>query len=177
MPRIHPLLAHSIRPIAILLLAAGLLFYQAQPAAAAHPCDPPNVIPGPVCNMDHFRGAPPRQIPEGWTEFVIYGDPAFIQDVDTYWGPPALRIWSSGGTFKAGIYTHVGTTPGTGYRASIAWGAPNAPETFGRQLGIDPTGGSDPNSPNIVWGPMHWGPGRVLTYPPPDVNIDVRANM
>ena len=22
---------------------------------------------------------------------------------------------------------------------------------------------------------MHWGPGRILNYPPPDVNIDVRA--
>jgi hypothetical protein len=22
---------------------------------------------------------------------------------------------------------------------------------------------------------MHWGEGRILNYPPPDVNIDVRA--
>ncbi|MEZ4557255.1 MAG: hypothetical protein R2854_12535 [Caldilineaceae bacterium] len=27
----------------------------------------------------------------------------------------------------------------------------------------------------MVWGPMHWGPARILNYPPPDVNIDVRA--
>lgn len=132
-------------------------------------------MPQSVCNFDSFRGSPPRQIPNGWQEFIIYGDPTFMQDVDTYWGPPSLRIWSNGGTFKVGLYTQVEVTPGAGYRASIAWGAPNAPETFGRQLGIDPTGGTDPGSPNIVWGRMHWGPGRILNYPPPDVNIDVRA--
>ena len=86
---------------------------------------------------------------------------------------PSLMI--RGSTFKAGIYTQVPATPGAGYRASIAWGAPTPPELFGRQLGIDPTGGTDPNSPNIIWGPMHWGEGRILNYPPPDVNIDVRA--
>lgn len=161
-------------------LALLLSFYLVEglgltPVYAAHPCDPPNLIPAHVCNFDSFRGAPPRQIPNGWTEFIIYGDPTFMQDEDTYWGPPSLRIWSNGGTFKVGIYTQVEVTPGAGYRASLAWGAPNAPETFGRQLGIDPTGGTDPNSPNIVWGPMHWGPGRILNYPPPDVNIDVKA--
>jgi hypothetical protein len=27
----------------------------------------------------------------------------------------------------------------------------------------------------VIWGPIHFGDGRVLNYPPPDVNIDVRA--
>ncbi len=157
------------------MAAACLLLLAARPASASEPCNPPNVIPQPVCDMDSFYGSPPRQIPNGWTEFILSGDPTFMQDVDTFWGPPSLRIWSSGGTFKAGIYTQVPVTPGAGYRASIAWGAPNAPETFGRQLGIDPTGGTDPNSPTVIWGPMHWGPGRILNYPPPDVNIDVLA--
>lgn len=166
---------HLIRAILVLSVLFGMALLNAQPVHAQHPCDPPNIIPGHVCNMDRFHGAEPRQIPEGWSEFVLAGDPAYVQDVDTFWGPPSLRIWSSGGTFKAGIYTHVNVSPGAGYRASIAWGAPTSPETFGRQLGIDPTGGSDPNSPNVIWGPMHWGPGRILNYPPPDVNIDVRA--
>lgn len=163
------------------LLIFGLVFAclaviaSPAPLLASEPCNPPNVIPQSVCDMDSFYGSPPRQIPNGWTEFVLAGDPTYMQDVDTYWGPPSLRIWSSGGTFKAGIHTQVPVTPGAGYRASIAWGAPNAPETFGRQLGIDPTGGTDPNGPTVIWGPMHWGPGRILNYPPPDVNIDVRA--
>ena len=158
-----------------LLIGVGLFFFLGQSVWASEPCNPPNIIPQSVCDMDSFHGSSPRQVPNGWTEFILEGDPTYMQDVDTFWGPPSLRIWSSGGTFKAGIFTQVNVTPGAGYRASIAWGAPNAPETFGRQLGIDPTGGTDPNSPNVIWGPMHWGPGRILNYPPPDVNIDVRA--
>ena len=153
----------------------SLIFLPAKPVLASDPCNPPNVIPQSVCDMDSFHGSPPRQVPDGWTDFMLSGDADFTQESDTYWGPPSLMIRNSGGTFKGGIFTQVQVTPGQGYRASCAWGAPNAPDQFGRQLGIDPTGGTDPNSPNIVWGPMHWGPGRILNYPPPDVNIDVKA--
>ena len=67
-------------------------------------------------------------------------------------------------------------TPGNGYRASIAWGAPNDPGNFGRQLGIDPTGGTDPNGAGVVWGPIHFGDGRFLNYAPGEgPNIDVKA--
>lgn len=156
-------------------IGIGIVLGAARPAAASEPCNPPNVIPQSVCDMDSFRDGAPGAIPNGWNEFILSGSPAYMQDSDTFWGPPSLRIWSDGGTFKAGIYTQVPVTPGAGYRASIAWGAPNVPDKFGRQLGIDPTGGTDPNSPTVIWGPMHWGPGRILNYPPPDVNIDVRA--
>ena len=152
-----------------------LILLNPTPIRASEPCNPPNVIPRSVCDMDNFRGSPPRQIPEGWNEFILAGDPEFAIASDTFWGPPSLRIRSIGGTFKVGIYTQVSVSPGTGYRASISWGAPNSPETFGRQLGIDPTGGTDPNAPSVIWGPMHWGPGRILNYPPPDVNIDVKV--
>jgi hypothetical protein len=129
-----------------------------------------------VCDFDAFYGSPPRQIPQGWQPFIIYGDLTYMQDVDTFFGPPSLRMWSNGGTFKAGISTQVRVTPGNGYRASIAWGGPNDPDNFGRQLGIDPTGGTDPNSPSVIWGPMHFGPGRFLNYPPGEgPNIDVKA--
>lgn len=159
-----------------LCLLGGMLALDAQPLyAGSEPCNPPNVIPQPVCDFDSFYGSPPRQLPNGWTEFIFSGDPTFMQDVDTYWGPPSLRIWSNGSSFEVGIYTQVGVTPGAGYRASIAWGAPNKPSSFGRQLGIDPTGGTDPRSPNVIWGPEHFGEGRILNYPPPDVNIDVKA--
>lgn len=114
------------------------------------------------------------QLPVGWNAFVLYGNPEFIQDEHTYFGGYNLTIASTS-PFKAGIYTQVAVTPGAGYRASISWGAPNQPDLFGRQLGIDPTGGADPNAPTVIWGPMHWGEGRILNYPPPDVNIDVRA--
>ena len=141
---------------------------------AQHGCDPGNLIPN--CNFDTFYGSPPRQLPQGWVAFVLRGDLTFMQDEDTLWGAPSLRMWSNGGTFVAGVYTQVsGVQPGIAYRASVGWAAPNEPDTFGRRLGIDPTGGTDPNAPTVVWGPMHRGPGRILNYPPPDVNIDVSA--
>jgi hypothetical protein len=153
------------------LLASTFVFAS---ASANHPCDPPNVIPSHVCNMDSFTGGRPMQLPVGWNAFVLYGNPEFIQDEHTFFGGYNLTIASTS-PFKAGIYTQVAVTPGAGYRASIAWGAPNQPDLFGRQLGIDPTGGVDPNAATVIWGPMHWGEGRILNYPPPDVNIDVRA--
>ena len=160
------------------LLLGILLSLSQSPVFASDPCNPPNQIPQPVCDMDSFHGDPPRQVPDGWSEFVLYGDPSFMNDPHSFFGSGTLRIWSSGGTFKAGIFTQVNVTPGAGYRASIGWGAPNAPDTFGRQLGIDPTGGTDPNSPNIIWGPMHWGEGRMLNYPVgqgPNVDVTARA--
>ncbi len=153
------------------LLLAGIF---ARPATASDLCNPPNVIPQLTCDMDAFTGSPPRQLPVGWNAFVLSGDPSFIEDHHTYFGGSNLTI-TGGAPFKAGIYTQVAVTPGAGYRASVAWGAPNQPDLFSRQLGLDPTGGTDPNAPTVIWGPMHWGEGRMLNYPPPDVNIDVKA--
>ena len=42
--------------------------------------------------MDTFHDAPPGQVPDGWTEFILSGNPSFAQDGDTFWGPPSLRI-------------------------------------------------------------------------------------
>ncbi len=172
--------SRSRQRLAATLLAFGLWATTAAPAHASDQCNPPNVIPQPVCDMDNPTGGYPRELPNGWTPFVLSGDVAYNVEsssggAHTFWGPPSLKMASSGGTFKAGIFTQVQVSPGAGYRASIAWGAPNAPDHFGRQLGIDPTGGTDPNSPQVIWGPMHFGEGRILNYPPPDVNIDVKA--
>ena len=160
--------------VASLAVGALLALATTYPALASDPCNPPNVIAQDVCDMDSFYGSPPRQLPVGWNAFVLSGDPNFYQDQHTFFGGSNLTIASTN-PFKAGIYTQVAVTTGAGYRASISWGAPNVPDLFGRQLGIDPTGGTDPTAPTVIWGPMHWGEGRILNYPPPDVNIDVRA--
>ncbi len=168
------------RPLIVTTALLAAAFWLPQPAFASHPCDPPNVIPQPVCDMQNPVGSPPRQVPSGWTPFVLAGDVWYnVETSDSgahsVFGAPSLRMHNSGGTFKAGIFTQVQVTPGAGYRASIGWGAPNHPSHFWRQLGIDPTGGTDPNSPTVIWGPSHVGDGRILNYPPPDVNIDVKA--
>lgn len=173
--------AHALRtPLLVTLISASLWMMTPSRLYASDPCNPPNVIPQPVCDMENPQGSPPHQLPAGWSPFVLSGDVSYSVETSagaahSFFGPPAIRMSNSGGTFKAGIYTQVEVNPGAGYRASISWGAPNAPDHFGRQLGIDPTGGTDPNSPTVIWGPIHFGDGRVLNYPPPDVNIDVRA--
>lgn len=146
-----------------------------RPVAAQHGCDPGNLIPN--CNFDTFVGGGSRQVPEGWTPFVLAGDLSYNQHADTYWGAPSLAMWSDGGTFVAGIYTQVGgLQPGATYRASMGWAAPTVPDAFGRRLGIDPTGGTDPNAPTVVWGPLHRGDGAFANNPNPGkVNLDVSA--
>ena len=147
-------------------------------AQAIDPCDPGNLIPN--CRFDSFEGSPPRQVPSGWSPFIVSGDLSYLQDSDTYWGPPSLRMWSNGGTFTAGLSTQVGgLQPGSTYVASWGWGGPNKPDLFGRKLGIDPTGGTDPLSPAVIWGPLHYGPGRILSYAGPysqdNPNVSVSA--
>lgn len=129
--------------------------------------------------MGNFVPVAQGQVPSGWTPYVLRGSLAMDPAVDTFWGAPSFRMWSDGDIFLAGIYTQVGgLTPGATYYASIGWGAPDPPDggNFGRRLGIDPTGGTDPNSPNVVWGPEWRGPGKVLNDSNPGYpNIDVSA--
>lgn len=149
------------------------------PAAASgpggHGCKEGNLIPN--CGFDTFYSHAVGQIPVGWNPFVLAGALAWDPSPDTYWGAPSLRMWSDGGTFVAGIFTQVGgLTPGIAYYASMGWGGPTEPDAFGRRLGIDPTGGTDPNAGTVVWGPMLRGPGKVLNDSNPGYpNIDVSA--
>lgn len=166
------------RMVAICLSLFGLQLAFTQVALASEPCDPPNIIPQPICDFDDFHGEPSHQIPNGFSPFVIYGDPSFMNDSHSFFGSGTLRIMSNNGSpLKAGIFTQVNVTPGAGYRASVVWAAPNAPtDAWGRQMGIDPTGGTDPNSSNVIWGPIHYGDGRITNRPPGEgPNLDVKA--
>ncbi len=162
-------------------LAAGIfllvvvLSWTVGPAQAQHGCTAGNILNN--CDFNNFVSTPFGSVPSGWTPFLLSGGASFTESSDTYFGAPSLQIWSDGGTFKAGIYQQVSNvTPGATYQASVGWSAPNEPNAFIRQLGIDPTGGTDPNAPTVVWGPSHVGPGRFGNYSTPgDPNIDVRT--
>jgi len=179
--RIVPTQSSGLRYVKLAAWLAALLLLVALPRnahAQEDPCGPGNLIWN--CRFDSFTGSPPTQVPAGWSPFVVSGSLTFVQDTDTFFGPPSLRMWSNGGTFTAGILTQVGDVqPGATYVASWGWGGPNDPDTFGRKLGIDPTGGTDPLSPNVIWGPLHYGPGRFLNYPgpysPDNPNVSVAA--
>ncbi len=160
--------------LAVLLLAG----IRPNPALAQEdPCGPGNLIWN--CRFDSFTGSPPRQVPSGWSPFIISGSLSFEQDNEGYTAP-ALRMWSDGDTFTAGVMTQVqGVQPGATYGASWGWGAPDDSyaDTFGRKLGIDPTGGVDPMSPNVVWGPTYYGIGRVMNNPGPNAPLNANLNV
>ena len=82
----------------------------------------------------------------------------------------SLRMWSDGYVFHAGVYTQVGgVQAGAAYRASLWFGSPDTPASAGsfqRRIGIDPTGGTDPTSPNVVWGSVGHGLGAHTELQP-----------
>jgi hypothetical protein len=73
-------------------------------------------------------------------------------------GNRAQNMWSSY-KFDAGIYQQIsGLVPGQGYGFDMAmvtyWRGPGYPDSDGtmvKQVGIDPTGGTDPTSSNVIW--------------------------
>ncbi len=131
-----------------------------------------------TCQMEESGG---DEIAVGWRTYKINGDPRIVND-DSHasnLGPGEIVMTPNGSdNYSAGAYTQVDVTEGKLYCASWHWGAPgpdNAPAHYSRTLGIDPYGGNDPNSSNVVWGNTHTGPARQLRYVPPDVNVDIKT--
>ena len=119
--------------------------------------------------MDHWQDGKRYQIPTGWGYFVLSGDLEFRPHEDTYWGAPALGMVSDGVPFTAGIYQQVQVTPGVVYQSDAGWGAVTDRD-FERKLGLDPTGGTDPRAPTVIWGPSEWG---INSWP--DLTVSARA--
>jgi len=73
-------------------------------------------------------------------------------------GIHSQRIWSDGTGFIAGVYQQVpGVIPGVAYKAWVDWAAVRSSGIdefiMGRKIGVDPYGGTDSRSPDIVWSP------------------------
>jgi len=122
-----------------------------------------------------FNKSFPGGVPEGWTRFDEVGSPAFDQSYDTPFDSTSLRIWSDGVPFTSGIYQQVSNvTPGTAYVAAIGWAPAQMNQERGegieRMLGIDPLGGTDSTSPNVVWGPVYSSKSRS-----PDLHVSAVA--
>ena len=152
-------------------LVLGLMSLSAG-AGARNPCQEPGNLTH-NCGFDHFedqwRGEKRLQVPQGWHYYILNGDIDFLPHADTYWGAPSLAIGSNGVPFTAGIYQQVQVTPGVVYQADAGWAAVMKPD-FERKLGLDPTGGTDPQAPSVVWGPAEWG---INSWP--DLTVSTRA--
>ncbi len=103
-----------------------------------------------------------------WKIFKVSGNARFsLHPVEGWPSGPSVWIQSDNAPFDAGIYQQVAVTPGTGYHFSIPFAvmALNAKhwqdgDQVNRRVGIDPFGGTDANSANIVWSPDFFGMGR-----------------
>ena len=152
------------------LLAVLLLLAIAAPAVHAQDicADPNNLTTN--CQFDTFDyGSLYGAVARGWvpfTEFAVEGSPPSFEreDVESP-AAPAQLIWSNGLPFTAGIYQQAQVTPGVAYVAAIGWapyasyddgGQRNSGQFIGRKVGIDPSGGTDPTSGEIVWSPEVW---------------------
>lgn len=102
-----------------------------------------------------------------WPQYDLADNESANGDVG---GSSSQYIHGDGIEFDAGIYQVVsGTQPGASYEFSVGWAAmlrdigggnnKKFDDVIMRQTGADPTGGTDPFSPNVVWGPEHWGGG------------------
>lgn len=106
----------------------------------------------------------------GWQQFTEEGGAAFsiLQGGGECHAPacPAGYIVVED-YFVGGIFQQVAATPGQAYHANVVWlvfdsltndaSIRNAVGGgMGRKVGIDPFGGTDPRSPNVIWSPEKW---------------------
>ena len=118
-----------------------------------------------------------------WTPYVLAG----AVDISTIDGNACHTInhpcgyMRSNGGFVAGLFQQIPVVPGGIYDANLQLllydSFDKEDGAVGRQIGIDPSGGTDPNSPNIVWSPEVWNSlakaGHKLVWE--DLKVSVTA--
>lgn len=119
-----------------------------------------------------------------WTPFTVSGG----ADIKTIDGNACHTInhpcgyMSSGGAFVAGIYQQIPVEPGGIYEANaqlILYDSMDKQDGgVGRTIGLDPTGGTDPNSGAIVWGPEVWAfdHKHQMVFPELQVKANAQGN-
>jgi hypothetical protein len=132
---------------------------------------------------DYYDGHP-LQVAQNWTAFTKSGvTPKYMTNdewasmsggaAEHLEGSYSQMYWETG-AFAAGIYQQVPVTPGTDYAAQAKilsiWetSATHTDDKMLKQVGIDPNGGINPNSPDIVWGPaegedVQWQSAKTST--------------
>ncbi len=135
-------------------------------------------------------------VANSWNAFIFDRTPPSFDLVDNEnavgdsVGQYSQYIHGDGVEFDAGIYQVIaGTTPGQSYDFKIGFaimlrdiGGGQNKKIDGvviRRAGVDPTGGTDPHSPNVIWGP-EWdggGYGASLNNPNMTVTFVAKSNQ
>ncbi len=103
---------------------------------------------------------------DNWEPFIFDGPPPHFRWVGNEQIDPngSQQIYFDN-TFDAGIWQTVhNLQPGVYYwfrlgysLAAKSYGGPNVRvDSIGRKVGVDPFGGTDPKSPNVIWGPDYF---------------------
>ncbi|NOZ04847.1 MAG: hypothetical protein GXP41_00635, partial [Chloroflexi bacterium] len=127
----------------------------------------------------HHQAGIEGEVADGWVAYNEAGNPTYL-GTKTFAGGGwvekiegsnshiilAENLYPQGLPFTAVLYQQVeGVAPGTAYSASgwflSMWGGsagddPSDPYAIGKKIGIDPTGGTDPTAPSIVWSTERW---------------------
>jgi len=122
-----------------------------------------------------------------WEPFVILGSPRFEWVDNEKWDANGAQyFWSDSVPFDAGIYQTVsGLQPNTYYRFRIGYSHARLDPgntqnevhpSMGRQVGVDPTGGTDPKSSNVIWGPALFNSGAGMNPPELTMTFAARAD-
>lgn len=165
---IHPALVFVISTA---LLFGALAVMQNNPArVSAGSCaeDPANLL-----KNGTMAGDSPNTygvVAKNWKAFIVGATrPHFENALNEGYDPNGSQyIWRDFDAWDAGIYQKVKTlTPGQTYHFWMVWGqalhdmgGDNARATkMNRQIGIDMTGGTDPNSSNVTWSVPYYGGG------------------
>jgi len=164
--------------LAVVLVLVADLGWGTVHAGPYNPCAKPGNLAY-NCGFDEFTedvyNGKRLQFPKGWWYYVVAGEPDFRKADDTYWGAPSLEIMSDGVPFTAGIYQQTQVTPGVVYQADMGWSPAGNPQNvvrdWERKVGLDPTGGTDPQAPTVIWGPN----GGDLEDKWPDLTVSARA--
>lgn len=131
------------------------------------------------------------QMADGWTPYWLSPHDTDNDDIHnpeykpadaglnpprTHDGARAQQYFTAFSTHEAGFYQQVAVTPGEVYCFGI-WGHAWSTETneplfndseLEQNIGIDPTGGTDWQSADVIWG----GPKQYYIYPPDEYNSE-----
>jgi YVTN family beta-propeller protein len=160
----------------------------ARPATLTDPCayDSNNLFTNGMMRYPGV-GSAYGTVAEGWTPFIFSGNPPNFNVVDNEGideNPGTSQQIFEINTFDAGIQQTVNNLQiGTNYwmrwgysLAAKSYGGPNIRvNTIGRQFGVNPYGGTDPHSAQIIWGPILWNGAVAVNRPEMTIVFTARA--
>ncbi|MBI4673475.1 MAG: hypothetical protein HY741_17620 [Chloroflexi bacterium] len=123
----------------------------------------------------------------GWPEYDLADHESANGDIG---GSSSQYIHGDGSRFDAGIYQVItNLQPGASYEFSVGWAAmlrdtgggnnTKVDDQVIRRVGVDPYGGTDPQSPNMKWGPEvgTGSSGRSLNHPDMRITFQAMSNQ